>query len=546
VDALGELRALRRRKRLAAQEWFELAYRVYIVAFGVLGATVLLAHAVGDDPLTPAQRADLFEHGPTVVGLVAAVLFAMGLRSGSRGGPLSVEAAEVRYVLLAPISHRVSLAQPAMQALRRAAIVGAGVGALGGLLIGRRLDDALAGWIAGAAVAGMVAAVAAVAAALVVHALRVPRWLATLIGGVLIAWQAAARAGDEWPGPFDTIGHLAFWANDVTPIDAVAIAAAAALTWAGVAMLDRLSLDALSRRSALVSQLRFAVTMRDLRTVVLLRRQLANEQHRTTPWLKVGALRRWPVAHRGARSIARFPSVRLVRIVLLTAGAAVAQVVAYRGTTPAVLVSGLLAFVLGLECLEPFAQEFDQPDRRDTMPHPVGWILVRHLPVPAVVAAGFGAIGAVGVLAVTEDWSDWGVAAIVMLPVVWGGTAGAVLNVLSGAPEPVSTTTNEMLPPEVAGFREVLRTALPLAVAVAGSLPILAARAASRVGDDPRPPAVQAGVAVGLLIAAVVWWARHSVTTKARFRALWAAGDAEFKTRQQAKTARQDADGGPA
>ena len=45
-----------------------------------------------------------------------------------------------------------------------------------------------------------------------------------------------------------------------------------------------LRVEPLVRRGDLVSQLHFAVTMQDLRTVVLLRRQLRGEQPRTRPW----------------------------------------------------------------------------------------------------------------------------------------------------------------------------------------------------------------------------------------------------------------------
>ena len=55
-------------------------------------------------------------------------------------------------------------------------------------------------------------------------------------------------------------------------------------------MLQQTSLDALARRSSLVAQLRFAVTMQDLRTVILLRRQLNQEQTRGSPWVKVPAV----------------------------------------------------------------------------------------------------------------------------------------------------------------------------------------------------------------------------------------------------------------
>jgi hypothetical protein len=216
--------------------------------------------------------------------------------------------------------------------------------------------------------------------------------------------------------------------------------------------------------------------------------------------------------------------------------AAAAQVAAYRGTTPAIVVSGLASFVLGLECLEPFAQEIDQPDRCDGLPHPRGWLLLRHLPVPAAVAALFGVLGAGGTVAVLRTSLSWQIALVVFLPVVGGGLAGAVLNVMSGIPEPVTPgSVNELLPPEVAGLREIYRTVRPLAVAVAGSLPILAARAAARHGDQPVPPALQATVAVGIMIAVVAWWARRREDIRRKFKGLWAAGDAEFAARQRAK-----------
>lgn len=88
-----------------------------------------------------------------------------------------------------------------------------------------------------------------------------------------------------------------------------------------------------------------------------------------------------------------------------------------------------------------------------------------------------------------------------------------------------------MLPPEISGVREVFRTIRPLLVAVAGSLPVLAARSATRHGNQPIPPALQASVAVALVIAGVAYWARKRDQIRAKASALWTAGDAEFKSR---------------
>lgn len=537
-SALKALRSARQRKRLVQLEWFELAYKVYVAAIIAIAAVVLVANLIGDDPFTPDQLVHLRTYAPSVVGVVMAVLVGLGLRSGARGGPISVESAEVLHVLMAPVSRRAVLLRPGVQQVRLAAFAGLSAGAIAGLLTGRRVGDDLSPWILCAALVGGTLAVSFVAAGMLAHVVRLPRWAATAMVFGLAGWQAAS-VPTRWnvPGPFDTVGSLAIWPMRVHAVDLVTPALVIAAAVLGLAALGRFSVDALARRSALVTQLRFAVTMRDLRTVVLLRRQLSNEQHRTKPWFA------WPgpdlpvVAARGVHSVTRFPLSRLWRMLLLTALAAAAQVAAYRGTTPAIVVSGLATFVLGLECLEAFAQEVDQPDRCDAVPHVRGWLLARHLVVPAILSAFLGVLGAVGVVIATGgNTVAWQLALVVTLPVVWGGLGGAVLNIMSGIPAPETPgSVNELLPPEVAGMREIFRTVRPLVVAIAGSLPIAVARAAAKTGAQPVPPALQATVAVGILLAVVAWWARRRDEFTSKFRGLWAAGDAEFQARHRAR-----------
>lgn len=531
--AVRALRDARRRKRLVSLEWFELAYKVYVVALVAIVAVALLANVVGDARLNDAQVADVVRLTPAVIGTVMALALALGLRSGARGGPISVEQPDVQYLLLAPVSRRAVLSRPAVQQLRLATFAGAAVGAVGGQLLGRRLNRSLIPWTVTGAATGAMIGLALVTAALLAHVVHLRRWQATLAGAVLLGWQVAGIPND-WgvPGPLDTVGSLVLWPLRIHAVDLAGPALLLVLAAFALLGLERLSIDALSRRSALVSQLRFAVTMRDLRTVVLLRRQLSNEQHRVRPWFRTPRLVRKPVTRRGVQSIARFPLSRIIRMVLLAGVTAAAQVAAFRGTTPMVVVSGLAAFVLGLECVEPFAQEIDRPERCDALPQERGWLLVRHLPVPAAVAALFGLIGVAGIVAFHRTTMSWKLGLLLVLPVVWAGAAGAVLNVMSGLPEPAVTgAVNDVLPPEVAGMREVFRTVKPLAVAISGSLPVLAARSAVRHGHQPIPPALQAAVAVGLVIAAVAWWARKRDDIKSKAGALWAAGDTEFRTR---------------
>ena len=104
--ALRSLRSKRKLNRLGEVEWFDAAYKVYVAAlFGGI-ALLWLSDLIGDEPLSATQAADVLRVGPSLMGLVAAVAVAVGLRSGSQGGPLALEAADVTYVMLAPVDRR--------------------------------------------------------------------------------------------------------------------------------------------------------------------------------------------------------------------------------------------------------------------------------------------------------------------------------------------------------------------------------------------------------------------------------------------------------
>src|SRR6185369_4534669 len=161
---------------------------------------------------------------------------------------------------------------------------------------------------------------------------------------VLLAWQIVA-VFRHIPAPGTPAGHLAMWGWHQDVAGWLAVAGAVALVVLGIALLRRTSLDALARRSGLVAQLRFAVTMQDLRTVILLRRQLSQENTRNRPWLKLRHGRgRFIIWRRGWHSLMRFPVSRVLRMVLLAVGAGACQLAAYNGTTALFLVSGLLLF----------------------------------------------------------------------------------------------------------------------------------------------------------------------------------------------------------
>ncbi|MEO5725075.1 MAG: hypothetical protein ABIQ39_07225, partial [Ilumatobacteraceae bacterium] len=399
--ALVALRRTRQRHRLGNFEWFEAAYRVYLLALFGGGTVLWLSGLIGDKPVSAAAAANAARHGPALLGIVAAFALLAGIRSGAQGGPMALEAPDVVYVMLSPVDRRRALLRPAVQRLRSAAYAGVVLGAIAGQLAGRRLPGSPTAWAASGALFGAVLAMIWVGSALVAHSSHIPLWVSTLAGLALLAWQGLA-VGRHIPAPGNLVGDLAFWGWRQRLIDVPAIVFAVGAVLAGIAMLRRTSLDALARRSGLVAQLRFAVTMQDLRTVILLRRQLNQEQTRKRPWMRMpGKRQHHAVWRRGWHSLLRLPATRVVRMAAVAAAAGVSQAAVMRGTSPALVATAALLFMLGLEAMEPLSQEVDQPDRTDSLPVVRGDLMMRHLAAPAVALIPFALIGAIAATALT-------------------------------------------------------------------------------------------------------------------------------------------------
>jgi hypothetical protein len=179
-------------------DWFEALYRVYLAAFLGLGAIFFLSGLVGDAAFTSADLVNIHTHSPHVVGLAAALAVFIGLRSGANGGPLAVEDAEVRHVLMAPISHAQVLRHPAIQRLRTFAFAGALAGGIANQLLGRRVPNhpSLGLFALYGAIAGGIIGVLFVVSALLAHGLGLARWMSTAIATLLLGWQVAVTVGD--------------------------------------------------------------------------------------------------------------------------------------------------------------------------------------------------------------------------------------------------------------------------------------------------------------------------------------------------------------
>jgi hypothetical protein len=550
---LKELRRTRQRRRLGDLDWYDIAYRVYL--FGLVGLVVVvwvsdaIDGAIGDS----VDTADLLRRGPAVIGLLVVVAFALGLRSGADGGPIAVEVADIRHVLLAPISQRSFMLRPIGQRLRAAAFAVGLTGAVLGQLIATEVEGSRAAWAAACGVFGAIVGSTFISTAVLSHTLRVPRWAATLVATIAVAWQAAVAWG-VWNdstdglarvGPGNLAGRLALWGISQRGIDVIAVVIALVMAAAALALGGRLRLEPLARRGELVSQLRFAATVQDLRTVVQLRRQLRSEVLRTRQWGQRHAptrpapgtvtlshhvvaspsekdgtstaadTPRTPSASivwkRGSRSLRRLPIARLVRIALLAAMAGVGGVLTYDSSPlfGLLMLGGL--FLVGLECLEPLSQEIDRPDITDGFEIERGWIYAHHLVAPAVFLAIVSMIGA-GVAAAIDPSLALGAFAVA-IPMAWAGAMGAVVVTVLDAPAAPKATTllgapadaeTSLVPPEFAGFSTVLKAMLPVVISAAGTIPVFVARFSGDAASVGRSI-----VGLVLFIAVVVLWVRR-------------------------------------
>jgi len=509
---LDDLRRARRHRRVAEIHWVDALYRVYVAAIVGLVVVIAVAGSVGDEPLNAAQVADVKAHGPAVIGLLASVAVAIGLRSGSRGGPLAVEPGDVRHVLLAPVDRGRALRSPAWRQVRSGLFAAVLLGATIGRFADRRFPDQNpVEWILAGAAAMVLVVGLSLGTALVASGRRLPRPAATALGLVLLAWSGLDVAGVDLGGsplpasPGRAVGWVALAPLDLHLVSIVPVAVAVALLAVGMAGVGGLSIESAEQRTALVGQIRFAATLQDVRTVLVLRRQLAADRPRDRPWLQLrhGRILR-PIGLRAWHGILRFPATRVARLVLLAAIAGAALRGTWSGTAPLVLVAGLAAWLLGLDLVEPMAQEVDHPSRRELYRHPEGALYVSLLLPSFVVAALMGLVaGGIAVLPGAGQ-IPVGPGLASGVSVALAGVAGAVLNVVSGQPSHKSDLA--LMAPEVAGMGMVLKSVLPLLVAVAGALPLLVVEANDNAGRDLLQGASTAWAAVLTVVGLVLAW----------------------------------------
>ncbi len=467
----------------------------------------MLSGVVGDDRITGSVLRDVRQFGPASVGLVVAFAIALGLRSGARGGPLALEAAEVRYVLLAPVDRDVALQEPARRQVRFTAFVGSVAGGAVGLLAYRRFPGNPAEWIASGAVVGLAAAVAMTGAAMMACGRRIGRTVASLIGAAVLGWSIADIVAGSATSPASFVGEVALWPLKAHPLAPLALVPVVVIAVLGLRMVGGMSLEAAERRGRLVSHLRFAATLQDLRTVMLLRRQLSAEVPRSTPWIRLRPAGRGPLAwRRDWRGILRWPGSRVLRLAGLGVIAGLATAGAWAGTSPLVLIAGGALFIAGLDAIEGLAQEVDHPDRRDSFPTHDGSLHLRHLAAPTVVLAVVGLIGVLAAAAATRDPSRvLSVGLPLLLPAAAAATGAAAVSTLRKPPDPTKLMMDST------GMGLLLHHALPPLIATLGPAATLLIHSQLNRKPGSALGGLSLGVAFNItfVIVLVFAWVRH-------------------------------------
>lgn len=466
MEVVRELAAARRERRATDVHWFDRLYNAYLTIIGC-GMTVIVAITfVGTDEVSEATMRRVAADGRWVVAALCGLIVVVGARSGARGGPMTLEPPFVQHVLMSPVGRDDALLEPARRMLVNGALIGAGAGALLGLVAAERLPVSTAGLLACGAVAGAASTATAIGLAMSVAGRRL-----AMPAALAVAVPLGAVAGI-------TGGRAALSAVDLDVVSIIAVVAiGAVLALVGLASIGGLSMESSIRRAGIVTGLRLAVTRQDLRAVVLLHRRLSLDRSRAEPWFPTPPAP-WPVWRRGMQSIARLPAGRVVRMLVLVGVVVVACWGAKTGTVALIAVAALALHLLAVDLDEALAQETDHPTAWLAHARDPGRLLLLHLAAPAtvlvVVAIPLALVAGEPVLALTAP-----AAAVV------GGAASIVM-------PPFEPWANPFAPPESIGMRMILRVVWPIAVTGAGLAPLLA-------GADPV-------VLIATLVGIVGWW----------------------------------------
>jgi hypothetical protein len=322
------------------------------------------------------------------------------------------------------------------------------------------------------ALAGMLASATAMAAS----GRRLRWWPANTAVVVIIGWSVLDVVTKHMTSPMTMLAEIAFWPITFRIAGLVGIVLVVVMVYLALSRIGDLSLEHALRRAGLVAQLRFAVTLQDVRTVVLLRRQLSQENPRLRPWIRIGRAKRRslvpPIWKRDWQSYLRFPLPRIIRMGLLGVVAGLSLGLMWRGTIPMIIVAGIALYLAAYDAAEPTAQEVDHPTRWESYPDQPGRLVLQHLPAAFAVMAAVCLLAGVSALALVPFEVVWKLFLVLIVPVALASAVSATISTAQGAPDVAGLAG---LGPDIMGWVMLARVIIPPAITVVALLPLLGA-----------------------------------------------------------------------
>ena len=467
VHALRDLSKARRRHFVEKTDLVNALYKLYMVGAALLVGGSLLVGLVQSAPLGSSVQRQVVSYGPSYLGLALALTVLAGLRSGSRGGPLAIQGADVRMVLLSGIPRSHFLRSKAMSQVRSMVPPSLLVGGLVGGIAHKALGAGTLRLVVEGAVLGLAGVLSFFAAGYMASGLRINKWMASLFGGAVVVWSFVDVYSRTSVFPGTWLGRFFFNQQDIL-LAVVTMAAVLALFALGHFLIPNVSLEMQEHRARLVGTLRFAATTRDIRTVILLRRQLSGEKSRggRSPLarLQFGRGLTAKVTKRSLESLYRWPIERFARFIFLAVMAGFSARIIWTGSFFPLAIAIVALYVAATDLLEPLSQFADHPDGVAGIGIPLSMVESRLLLVPFVGMIIFVLIGTAATAVFGGFSLSLHVGLISAIPLAAASTTGAAVGVLRKQ----KSVNTQALMPEVVAMTSVIVEILPFVIVASG------------------------------------------------------------------------------
>ncbi len=458
-----------------------------------------------------SELASLSRNGANYAGAMVALALFMGLMAGTRGGPVALFRAELRMLFLSPLNRERLIRKKAIRALEHFGFIGIAGGVAVGIAAHSLLKSNALEVPVYLGAYGLVVALAYGSGATLALGLRVKKPIGYLVGLAVMGWEAFSIFKGIKYDPFALSGSIALSPLSHGNSGWIALPIWLLICAVGIVISARGDLERIERHSELVSRLRFALSARDVRSVIVLSRALSEDGYRARQglgglWSALASPSSAPLL-RSASNLAHWSPRRYLRLVLLSSAGVWFAAQGWVGAKAIYLLAVPAVFAAGLELADSVSSVVEKPDLFVNYPVDDGWLLTRLLVLPATISVAL-ALGEAAVVHLLVP----GIPLLVLEGIALAMGAGAVFgaavaSVRSGAPPGIVG----LLTPETQAFGFFIEL-IPVAIASAWLIPAINSRSAALANRPPEPDALSAAFfALILPLAAWAWLRGHKV-----------------------------------